>query len=112
MVVPGVVTNLTRFGAFVDIGVKQDGLVHVSEISHTYISDPGEALKLNQKVEVKVLEVDLVRKRIALSIKQTQEAPARAARPQKRDRQEPRREPLKEVSIDDALSLLKKKFGK
>lgn len=112
MVVPGVVTNLTRFGAFVDIGVKQDGLVHVSEISHTYISDPGEALKLNQKVEVKVLEVDLVRKRIALSIKQTQEAPARAARPQKRDRQEPRREPKKEVSIDDALSLLKKKFGK
>ena len=112
MVVPGVVTNLTRFGAFVDIGVKQDGLVHVSEISHTYIADPGEVLKLNQKVEVRVLEVDLVRKRIALSIKQTQEAPVRAARPQRRDRQEPRREPQKEVSIDDALSLLKKKFGK
>src|SRR5690606_25457928 len=45
MIVPGIVTNLTRFGAFVDIGVKQDGLVHVSEIAHKYISDPGEALK-------------------------------------------------------------------
>jgi uncharacterized protein len=75
MVVPGQVTNLTRFGAFVDIGVKQDGLVHVSEIAHKYISDPGEVLKLNDKVMVKVTEVDLVRKRIALSIKQTQEAP-------------------------------------
>ena len=54
MEVPGVVTNITRFGAFIDIGVKQDGLVHVSEISHTYITDPNEALKLNQQVKVKV----------------------------------------------------------
>jgi uncharacterized protein len=77
MVVPGIVTNLTRFGAFIDIGVKQDGLVHVSEIAHKYITDPNEALKLNDKVQVKVLEVDAARKRIALSIKQTQEAPAR-----------------------------------
>jgi protein Tex len=69
MEVPGVVTNITRFGAFIDIGVKQDGLVHVSEISHTYISDPNEVLKLNQKVNVKILEVDTARKRIALSIK-------------------------------------------
>src|SRR6185369_6496504 len=75
MVLPGVVTNLTRFGAFVDIGVKQDGLVHVSEIAHKYISDPAEVLKLNDKVMVKVLEVDIQRSRIALSIKQTQEAP-------------------------------------
>src|SRR5205085_1457122 len=82
MVVPGIVTNITRFGAFVDIGVKQDGLVHVSEISHKYITDPNEALKLNQHVQVKVLEVDVSRKRIALSIKQTQEAPARPQRPQ------------------------------
>ncbi len=77
MIVPGQVTNLTRFGAFVDIGVKQDGLVHVSEIAHKYISDPGEVLKLNDKVMVKVVEVDMVRKRIALSIKQTQEVPER-----------------------------------
>ncbi|MBO8528532.1 S1 RNA-binding domain-containing protein, partial [Staphylococcus aureus] len=76
MEVPGRVTNLTRFGAFIDIGVKQDGLVHVSEIAHKYITEPGEVLKLGQKVKVKVLEVDVQRKRIALSIKQTEEKPA------------------------------------
>jgi uncharacterized protein len=70
MIVPGMVTNITRFGAFIDIGVKQDGLVHVSEIANRYISDPNEVLKLNDKVQVKVTEVDPVRKRIALSIKQ------------------------------------------
>jgi uncharacterized protein len=80
MVVPGMVTNITRFGAFVDIGVKQDGLVHVSEIAHKYITDPSEVLKLNDKVQVKVLEVDAARKRIALSIKQAQEAPKKAER--------------------------------
>ncbi|HXS36880.1 MAG TPA: Tex family protein [Flavipsychrobacter sp.] len=113
MVVPGVVTNITRFGAFVDIGVKQDGLVHVSEISHTYITDPNEALKLNQKVNVKVLEVDITRKRISLSIKQTLEAPARKDRPQQK--QFHKKEEHKDVSkldMNDALSLLKKKFGK
>lgn len=110
MVVPGVVTNITRFGAFIDIGVKQDGLVHVSEISHTYITDPNEALKLNQKVTVKVLEVDLSRKRIALSIKQTQEAPRRTQRPPVQNRQQP--PARKEPSIDEALAQLKKKFGK
>ncbi len=69
-ILPGVVTNITRFGAFIDIGVKQDGLVHVSEIANKYITDPAEVLKLNQKVQVKVTEVDIARKRIALSIKQ------------------------------------------
>jgi uncharacterized protein len=114
MVVPGVVTNITRFGAFIDIGVKQDGLVHVSEISHTYITDPNEALKLNQKVTVKVLEVDLSRKRIALSIKQTQEAPARKERGQqpRRDFNKPKEKDLSGMGMNDALSLLKKKFGK
>ncbi|MBS1587336.1 MAG: RNA-binding transcriptional accessory protein [Bacteroidetes bacterium] len=111
MIVPGVVTNITRFGAFVDIGVKQDGLVHVSEISHTYITDPNEALKLNQHVTVQVLEVDVQRKRIALSIKQTQEAPARRDRPQHQKREQSNK-PQAEVSMNDALSLLKKKFGK
>lgn len=71
MELPGIVTNLTRFGAFVDIGVKQDGLVHVSEIANRFIKDPAEVLKLNQEVKVKVLEVDMARKRIVLSIKQT-----------------------------------------
>ena len=69
-IVPGVVTNLTRFGAFVDIGVKQDGLVHISQLSNKFISDPNEAVKLNQKVTVVVLDVDVSRKRISLSIKE------------------------------------------
>lgn len=70
MVVPGIVTNLTNFGAFVDIGVKQDGLVHISEIADKYISNPAEVLSLNQHVMVKVTQVDKPRKRIGLSIKQ------------------------------------------
>lgn len=69
-IVPGIVTNITRFGAFVDIGVKQHGLVHVSEIANRFITDPAEVLSLNQKVMVKILEVDKQRNRIALSIKQ------------------------------------------
>ncbi|MFT4154470.1 Tex family protein [Parafilimonas sp.] len=114
MVVPGVVTNLTRFGAFVDIGVKQDGLVHVSEIAHKYISDPAEVLKLNDKVMVKVLEVDIPRSRIALSIKQTQEAPARPQRSGNNNRSQHnhRQEDLSSLSVNDALDALKKKFGK
>src|SRR5699024_10617522 len=56
MILPGVVTNITRFGAFVDVGVKQDGLVHISEIANRYVSDPADVLKLHQKVSVKVME--------------------------------------------------------
>ncbi|WP_153797423.1 Tex family protein [Foetidibacter luteolus] len=114
MVVPGVVTNITRFGAFVDIGVKQDGLVHVSEIAHQYITDPNEVLKLNDKVQVKVLEVDMPRKRIALSIKQTQEAPAKRPggnRPQLARKNNAEKD-LSAMSVNDALAALKKKFGK
>ncbi|MBX9783551.1 MAG: RNA-binding transcriptional accessory protein [Chitinophagaceae bacterium] len=110
MVVPGIVTNLTRFGAFVDIGVKQDGLVHVSEISHDYITDPSEKLKLNDKVTVKVVEVDVVRKRIALSIKQTLEAPARNTRTNTSIKK--KETDLSSLSVNDALAALKKKFGK
>lgn len=113
MEVPGVVTNITRFGAFIDIGVKQDGLVHVSEISHTYITDPNEVLKLNQHVKVKVLEVDAVRKRIALSIKQTEETPARNQRPKFQG--QPPAKPKKniaELPMNDALAALKQKFGR
>ncbi|MBS1745594.1 MAG: RNA-binding transcriptional accessory protein [Bacteroidetes bacterium] len=112
MVIPGVVTNLTRFGAFVDIGVKQDGLVHVSEIAHKYISDPAEVLKLNDKVQVKVVEVDVLRKRIALSIKQTQEAPQRPSGNNQRQHHSNRQVDLSEMNVQDALSLLKKKFAK
>jgi protein Tex len=69
MVVPGIVTNITRFGCFVDIGVKQDGMVHISQMADKFISDPHEIVKLQQQVQVKVTEVDMERKRIGLSMK-------------------------------------------
>ena len=69
MVLEGVVTNITAFGAFVDIGVKQDGLVHVSQLANKFVSDPKTVVSLHQRVSVRVLEVDKARKRIALSMK-------------------------------------------
>ncbi|MGD9189298.1 MAG: Tex family protein, partial [Desulfobacteraceae bacterium] len=69
MQLPGIVTNVTRFGAFVDIGVHQDGLVHISEMADRFIKDPAEVVKVQQKVKVTVLEVDLDRKRIGLSMR-------------------------------------------
>jgi len=68
-IVPGIVTNVTAFGAFVDIGVHQDGLVHISQLSNSYVSDPATVVKTGQKVMVKVMEVDIKRKRISLSMK-------------------------------------------
>lgn len=65
----GIVTNITKFGAFVDVGVHQDGLVHISEMSNSFVSDPHEVVKVHQKVQVTVLDVDVDRKRIALSMK-------------------------------------------
>lgn len=70
MVLPGIVTNITKFGAFVDVGVHQDGLVHVSQLANRYVSDPLEVVHLHQHVRVKVIEVDRKRNRISLSIKQ------------------------------------------
>ncbi len=69
MTVPGIVTNITKFGAFVDIGVHQDGLVHISQLADRYVSDPSEVVKLHEHVTVRVVEVDLKRKRIALTMK-------------------------------------------
>jgi protein Tex len=69
MVLPGVVTNVTAFGAFVDIGVHQDGLVHISQLANRFISDPHTVVTVHQQVKVTVLEVDVPRKRIALSMK-------------------------------------------
>lgn len=69
MMLPGIVTNITNFGAFVDIGVHQDGLVHVSQLADKFVKDPNEVVKVAQKVQVRVTEVDEVRKRIALSMK-------------------------------------------
>lgn len=81
MVLEGVVTNVTKFGAFVDIGVHQDGLVHISELSNRFIKDPSEAVKAGQIVKVKVLSADTKTKRIALSMKALMEP---AQRPEKR----------------------------
>ena len=78
MVLEGVVTNVTKFGAFVDIGVHQDGLVHISELSNRYIKDPPDAVKAGQIVKVKVLSADAKTKRIALSMKALLEAVPKA----------------------------------
>jgi uncharacterized protein len=69
MCLPGIVTNITNFGAFVDVGVKQDGLVHISQIADHYVSNPNEILKLHQHVQVKVVDVDVKRHRVQLSMK-------------------------------------------
>ena len=72
MIVPGLVTNITNFGCFVNIGVKQDGMIHISELANKFIKDPNEVVKLQQAIKVKVIEVDLLRKRIQLSKKQAE----------------------------------------
>ncbi len=78
MRLPGIVTNVAAFGAFVDIGVHQDGLVHVSQVSDTFVKDPSEVLKVSQKVQVTVVEVDIPRKRIALSLRTNPEIGGRS----------------------------------
>jgi len=84
MILEGVVTNVAAFGAFVDIGVHQDGLVHISALSSTFVKDPHTVVKAGQVVKVKVLEVDAKRKRIALTMRLTDAAPQAGAQPQQR----------------------------
>ena len=69
MILPGIVTNITNFGCFVDVGIKENGLVHVSELADRFVSDPTEVVSLHQHVEVRVLSVDISRKRVQLSMK-------------------------------------------
>lgn len=113
MVLPGIVTNLTRFGAFVDIGIKHGGLVHVSEIANRYITDPAQALKLNQQVNVKVLEVDIARKRIALSIKQALPEKPQGSGKQTLSQKPKQGKPAEKSTNNfvDALANLKRKFN-
>lgn len=109
MVLPGIVTNVTNFGAFVDIGVHQDGLVHISHLADKFIKDPKEAVTVQQKVKVTVVEVDVARKRIGLSMKSNpfqQEAPAKSGGKGKPRTQE------KEVSMEEKLAMLVSKFKK
>lgn len=69
MVLPGIVTNITQFGAFVNVGAKQDGLVHISQLANKYVQNPADVVSIGEHVQVKVMEVDLDRRRIGLSIK-------------------------------------------
>jgi uncharacterized protein len=102
MALEGVVTNVTKFGAFVDIGVHQDGLVHISELSNKFIREPSEAVKTGQLVKVKVLAVDEKAKRISLSMKALMAGGQRsaAARPA----------PKPEMQVQDKLDLLSSKW--
>jgi protein Tex len=105
MKLPGIVTNITKFGAFVDIGVHQDGLVHISHLSNRFISDPSEAVKVYQKVQVSVLEVDVERKRISLSMKDEPSGRTNISRPKEKKKKE---EP--EESMEQKLNKLKGMF--
>jgi len=107
MQLPGIVTNVTNFGAFVDVGVHQDGLVHISHLSDTFVDDPNKIVKVSQQVTVTVLEVDLKRNRISLSMKGNGNKPASKLAQQRKE----------EFSYDandmkSALAALKNKFGK
>jgi len=106
MVLEGVVTNVTKFGAFVDIGVHQDGLVHVSELSNKFIKDPAEAVKTGQIVKVKVLSVDAKAMRIGLSMKALM-GPGPAARPQGKKAGPP----AAPVSFQEKMAALSAKWG-
>ncbi len=112
MQLTGIVTNLTKFGAFVDIGVHQDGLVHISHISNTFIDDPAKILKVSQKVQVSVLEVDIARKRISLSMKS--ETAPRAPKSKQTTNSKTENVPAKtdEQSMKEKLAMLASKFGK
>jgi uncharacterized protein len=108
MKLKGIVTNVTNFGAFVDVGVHQDGLVHLSHLSDTFIDDPNKVVKVHQIVDVTVMEVDLKRNRISLSIKSHQ------AKPTQRGSSSSPKQEIKYDSNDmgSALAALKQKFGK
>jgi len=120
MILEGVVTNVAAFGAFVDIGVHQDGLVHISALSNTFVKDPHTVVKAGQVVKVKVLEVDPKRKRIALTMRLTDSAPQAGSRPEQRpdrndakrvaqhQRQEQRSAPPAGNAMANAFAKLKK----
>jgi uncharacterized protein len=116
MSLPGIVTNVTNFGAFVDIGVHQDGLVHISHLSDKFIKDPKEVVTVQQKVKVTVVEVDVPRKRIGLSMKSNpfaDQAPAGSGGgSQQRNRKDNSKPKEKEVSMEEKLAMLVSKFKK
>lgn len=112
MSLPGIITNVTNFGAFVDVGVHQDGLVHISHLSDRFVKDPNEVIAVQQKVKVTVVEVDVARKRIALSLKSDpfgKSAPVQNIT--KQERSSKPKAPVKAVeSMEDKLAQLRDKF--
>jgi uncharacterized protein len=121
MRLPGIVTNVTNFGAFVDVGVHQDGLVHISHLADKFVKDPLEVVSVQQKVMVTVVEVDVARKRVGLSMKsdpfeQAEPAPKTAA-PSKEKQwkskgHEKKKEKEKELTMEEKLAMLVNKFKK
>ena len=120
MEIIGTVRNVIDFGVFVDIGVHQDGLVHISQISDNYIKHPSDALKVGEVVKVKVLGVDPVKKKISLTMKTADNPNGIAVSNQKTDRErkegkrlaDKKKEARKQQSNEDILSMLYKKFGR
>mgnify|MGYP003575813038 CR=1 FL=1 len=116
MKLSGIVTNITNFGAFVDIGVHQDGLVHLSQMADRYISNPNEVVKVQQRVEVTVTEVDVARKRISLSMKGGKTSEKSQPTAKKQERQERQNNPSKkqnnkpETDMETKLKALMGKF--
>jgi len=106
MQLPGIITNVTNFGAFVDIGVHQDGLVHISHLSDEFVSDPHSFVKVGQKVKVTVIEIDLTRKRIALSMKSNPFADT----PKKKGNNQTSKQKSIEITEENALQVLLSKF--
>ena len=113
MVLPGIVTNVTNFGAFVDVGVHQDGLVHISHLGDKFVKDPNQVIAVQKKVKVTVMEVDVPRKRIALSMKSDPFGTG-IAKPTVQSsiqKEKPKaKTPVKEESMEDKLAMLKEKF--
>ncbi len=111
MNLPGIVTNITNFGAFVDIGVHQDGLVHISHLADAFVANPADVVRVQQQVHVTVLEVDIVRKRIALSMKADPFAKNKP-RQRSKSKQQARTKPkAPQGDFQDKLARLKGKFG-
>lgn len=109
MKLPGVITNITAFGAFVDVGVHQDGLVHLSHLADRFVKDPNEIVHVNQKVEVTVLEVDIPRKRIGLSMKS--DPFAERGKKMEKGKGKPARNSESQGTMAEKLAALKGKFG-
>jgi protein Tex len=109
MKLPGIITNITKFGAFVDIGVHQDGLVHLSHLADRFVNDPADVVNVNQKIEVTVMEVDIPRKRIGLSMKSDPFAERGKAKVPGGEMKK-REEPEVEGDLAAKLALLKGKF--